>query len=122
MGEEKLLGFISVSSWNSCITPDGIKNFCNIAQLLEYISEKCGKDVANCFKTFSERLYDDLLEAEEEIERWKNSLDTYTLEAYSKKGRYSPVLELKALRGLKEDYDKAIEILSDITEEIGKEV
>ena len=39
---------ISTDGAKACFTPDGTKFFSNNEQLLDYIAEKCGKDVAGC--------------------------------------------------------------------------
>ena len=39
---------ISTDGAKACFTPDGTKFFSSNEQLLDYIAEKCGKDVAGC--------------------------------------------------------------------------
>lgn len=39
---------INTDGTKACFTPDGTKFFSSNEQLLDYIAEKCGKDVAGC--------------------------------------------------------------------------
>lgn len=77
-------------------TPEGGRFFNNEDEVLDYISEKCGKDVADYF-----RVYEDILNVlyENSPCDLEEELELYDIDKTA--GYKSPILELKRLREIK---------------------
>ena len=84
------------------ITPEGGRHFNNEEEILEYVSEKCGRDVAKWFEEYSDMvsvLYENSPCEFEEL-----------LIDYESEMSKNPIVELKNLRKIKEAFEDLLTI------------
>lgn len=104
---EGCLYFLDIDGNKLLFTPEGSKYFYECDELLKYISDKCGKDVADCFKLEQiEEVYT-IFESNSFIE-YQELAEEY--EFLKKTGKFkSPIAELKFLRRVFKKFTKLVE-------------
>ena len=95
-------------------TPDGGKFFNNEEEMLRYVSEKCGKDIADFFSE-GEELYEIL--GSNSPWDFSEAIENYDIDKSS--GDLSnPVYELKRLRELKKMFEDLLLVYIKLYEKI----
>lgn len=108
-GGEALVYTIDTSAFKMCCTPDGGKYFDNCDSLLSYISDKCGRDVVDCFKSQGDILVTldfDYINAFERLCNFKESLEKGKLK--------SPIVRKKAVQRILEDYQDLLAVYDKV--------
>lgn len=95
-------------------TPDGIKFFNTDEEMMNYIEEKCGKDVAQYFS-----FYDDILEIlyNESPYDYAEALEQFDIDESCGEMK-SPIIKIKRLKELKEKFEDLVTTFKNIYKKI----
>lgn len=112
---DKCLYFLDIDGNKMLFTTDGSKYFYECDELLRYISDKCGKDVSDCFKL--EQIDKVYLTFEAcPAHEYQELVEEY--EFLKKTGKFkSPIAELKFLRKLFKKFAEVVEYYTTLYRE-----